>query len=167
MADEIVIQEPKVTPETFSKEYVSELRNENKAARIKNQELEAKTKEAQEAATKATAEAEAKVSATTQAANERILRAELKAAALKAGMIDLDGLKLADLSKVKLNDSGEVEGAEALMTAMKEAKPYLFGTASTTTQTKEPPEKKKADLMDASKLTKEELRAEKKRLGYM
>ena len=30
-------------------------------------------------------------------------------------MIDLDGLKLADLSSVKLTEAGEVEGAEALM----------------------------------------------------
>ena len=69
------------------------------------------------------------------AADQRIIRAELKAEALKAGMVDLDGLKLADLSKVKLNDAGEVEGADALMTELKKSKPYLFGTPGTTSNT--------------------------------
>lgn len=152
------------SPETFSREYVSELRNENKSFRLKAQELEAKAKESEEAATKAATEADAKVSANTQAANDRILRAELKAVALKAGMVDLDGLKLADLSKVKLNDEGEVEGAEALMTAMKESKPYLFGATSTTTQTQETPAKKAGEPIDARKLSKEEYEAKKKEL---
>jgi hypothetical protein len=53
----------------------------------------------------------------------------LKAAALKSGMIDLDGLKLADTSTVTLEDTAygmTVVGAEALMAKLKESKPYLF-----------------------------------------
>jgi hypothetical protein len=42
-------------------------------------------------------------------------------------MIDLDWLKLVDMTKVTLEPDGTVKGADELMTALKEAKPYLFG----------------------------------------
>lgn len=61
---------------------------------------------------------------------EVVIRAELKAEALKAGMVDLDGLKLADTSVVTLNAAGEVVGAVALMAGLRRAKPWLFGAAS-------------------------------------
>ena len=126
-------------PETFSKDYVRELREENKGWRLKASEHETAAKAAKEAADAAKAEAE-KVKADVQtAADQRVIRAELKAAALKAGMVDLDGLKLADLSTVKLGADGEVEGADALMDAMKKAKPYLFGAVSTSSTGKPPP----------------------------
>lgn len=165
MPDEIVITAPAVhapSPETFSREYVSELRNENKGYRLKAQEQEAKAKAAEESATAAKTEAEAKVSAAIQSANDRILRAELKASAIKAGMIDMDGLKLADMSQVKLNDAGEVEGADALMATLKETKPYLFQTSSTTTQTQETPPKGKPEAKKATEMTPEEYAAHKK-----
>lgn len=140
-------------PETFSKDYVRELREENKGWRLKHTEAETKAKDAADALTKAAKEAEDKVTAATSAANERIVRAELKAAALKAGMVDLDGLKLADLSKVKLGADGEVEGADTLMEELKKAKPYLFGAASTGTGNPAPkpndPKPKKASDMTA------------------
>lgn len=155
-------QVPTAGPETFSREYVSELRSESKAYRLKAQETEAKVTAAEAKAADAAKAADERVTAAESKANERIIRAELKTAALKAGMHDLDGLKLADLSTVKLNDAGEVEGAEALMIAMKESKPYLFQTASTTTQTAEPPSKKAPELSDARKLTAAEYAAQKK-----
>ena len=145
-------------PQTFSREYVSELRNENKGLRLRAQALETEKTALQEKVTAAEATvagAQGKIDAATAASNDRIVRAELKAAALKAGMHDMDGLKLADLSTVKLNDKGEVEGADALMEAMKTAKPYLFQAAGTTTHTgptppATPPALKHAKDMDAS-----------------
>ena len=160
--DQVVVPVAALVSETFSREYVAELRSENKTYRLKAQEQADAAKAAQEAATKATSEADAKVSTAMQAANERILRAELKASALKAGMVDLDGLKLADLSAVKLNDAGEVEGADALMAAMKESKPYLFGSASTTTQTREKPDPKTPETKKATEMTTDEYAAHKK-----
>lgn len=141
-------------PETFSKEYVRELRNENKGWRLKVDELTRERDTHKTAAEKAATEAEEKVKGAKTAADERIVRAELKAAALKAGMVDTDGLKLADLSKVKLNDQGEVEGADELMTDLKKAKPYLFGAASTSNPTNPPPKdpptaKKASEMTDA------------------
>jgi hypothetical protein len=58
---------------------------------------------------------------------EETIARRLKVVAQKAGMIDLDALKLADVTKVTLEDDGTVKGADELMTALKEAKPYLFG----------------------------------------
>lgn len=123
---------PTPEPQTFSREYVQELRHESAAQRTARKAADEKVEAAEAAVKKASEEADAKITAATTAANERIIRAELKAEAIKAGMVDLDGLKLADLSTVKLNDKGEVEGADALMTELKKAKPYLFGATQNT-----------------------------------
>lgn len=60
----------------------------------------------------------------------RIVQAELKAEAVRAGIVDPDGLKLLDTSNAKLNKDGEVEGASALIAELKRAKPWLFGGLS-------------------------------------
>lgn len=154
-------------PQTFSAEYVRELREENKGWRLKATEQETAAKEAKALADKAAKDADEKIVAGTKASNDRIIRAELKAVAVKAGMVDLDGLKLADLSTVKLNDAGEVEGAEALMEALKKAKPYLFGAASTSSTSKVPatgdPKAKKATEMTADEYKAAKAEALKKR----
>jgi hypothetical protein len=55
------------------------------------------------------------------------ITARVKVAALKAGLIDLDWLKLVDTSKVTLGAYGSVQGSDELIAELKEAKPYLFG----------------------------------------
>jgi colicin import membrane protein len=55
--------------------------------------------------------------------------AKLREAASKAGLRDLDGLKMLDLDGVSLDDKGELVGADALFKAAKKAKPYLFADA--------------------------------------
>jgi hypothetical protein len=141
-------------PETFSKDYVRELRAENKGWRLKASEQEAAARTAAEAAKKAGEEAEARIAEHTSKTDQRIIRAELKAVAIKAGIVDLDGLKLVDLKDVKLNAEGEVEGADALIEALKTAKPYLFGApGSSSTHTppdKDPPATKKASEMTSA-----------------
>lgn len=166
----------KVTPpEVFSREYVHELREENKSWRTKHQEEAAARKTAEDATaaasqaatdakTAAETAAEAKIKEANTAAEQRIIRAELKAVAVKAGMVDLDGLKLADLTKVTLNKDGEVEGAEALMEALKKAKPYLFG-AQSTSSTRTPPDPTKTEPKNAKDMTKEEWKAARAGLG--
>lgn len=151
-------------PEVFSREYVHELREENKATRLKLQQTEAEKADALKQSEAATTGAADKIKEVNTAADQRVIRAELKAAALKAGMIDLDGLKLADLSKVKLNDKGEIEGAEALMEDLKKTKPYLFGTQSTSS-THKPPPADKTEPKNAKDMTKEEYAAARKGLG--
>lgn len=88
----------------------------------------------------------------------RLLHAELKAEAVRAGMVDLDGLKLIDTAKLKLTDAGEVEGVTALMRDLRRSKPWLFGTASSSSTaavpSAQPPEGK-----PATKMTEAEWRA--------
>src|SRR5690349_957992 len=98
-------------PKTFSAEYVSELRAEAASWRHKARDAEGRFTTAEQAVAEAKAEAERRILQTMTAANNRIIIAELKAEALKAGIVDLDGLRLADLSSVKLNDAGELEVA--------------------------------------------------------
>lgn len=163
MADEVTDPTPPPTPEVFSKEYVKELRAENSGWRLKHKEA-ADARDAAEAAAKAASEAaEARVGEVSKAAEQRIVRAELKAHAIKAGIVDLDGLKLVDLSSVKLDDNGEVEGADALIETLKKAKPYLFGTPSSST-TKPPPSNDPPPAKRATELTAEEYAAAKKAL---
>ncbi|SDR37583.1 hypothetical protein SAMN05443245_5241 [Paraburkholderia fungorum] len=162
--------------EVFSREYVQELRQENASYRTrandaerKAQEAETKALKAQEEAdakaAKAASDADAKVQETHTAADQRIIRAELKAEAIKAGMVDLDGLKLADLSAVKIDEKGDVVGAEDMLKALKEAKPYLFKEATSSSNPGTPPAKEKPKPFDARTATPEERKAEAKRLG--
>lgn len=146
-------------PETFSKDYVRELREENKGWRLKASEQEAAAKKAKEDADKAVAEANGKVTDAATAAEKRVIRAELKAEALKAGMIDLDGLQLADLSGVKLDDKGEVVGGAEAIEALKKAKPYLFGAASTSSTKTTPPKPGDSQGKKATEMTPEEYKA--------
>ena len=74
-----------------------------------------------------------------QRTEARLIRAELKAEAIRAGMIDLDGLKLVDPAEVTLNELGEVEGVTALMTRLKRNKPWLFSAASLSSTAMPPP----------------------------
>jgi uncharacterized membrane protein YqiK len=173
-------QPPQVPPEpqTFSREYVSELRGENKTWRLKAQAAEdaaAKAKADADAATAAAKAAEEKAqadaavarAAAEKAANERIIRAELKAEAIKAGMVDLDGLKLADLSSVTIGDDGNVTGATELLTALKEAKPYLFSAPQphSSNPTPPPPAPKPGDKKLAKDMTPEEFAAARRAIA--
>ena len=73
------------------------------------------------------------------AARERLVRAELRMEAVKAGMIDLDGLKLADLAQVSIGEDGEVQGGAALMERLRGEKPWLFVRASSSSTASPPP----------------------------
>ncbi len=87
--------------------------------------IEAAIKKAQDDSKKSLDE---QLAAERTAANSRLIRAELKASAIKAGIVDLDGLKLVDTSKLTVNAEGDVEGVDALMTDLAKSKPYLFKT---------------------------------------
>jgi hypothetical protein len=87
----------------------------------------------------------------------RIVKAELKVEAVRAGMIDLDGLKLIELSSLKLNDKGEVDGASELMVQLKRAKPWLFGRGFTSSSANTPPAQPPRQKL-ASEMTVEEYR---------
>jgi hypothetical protein len=137
-----------------TQDYISRLRDENKGWRLKVAEAErtaaevrtaAAEKAASEARTaaekqlsekyaadlkaaleKAHADAEGRITEAGKASQVRIIAAELKAQAIKAGMVDLDGLKLLDTSKIGLDDKGDVTVPEDFFAAAKTAKPWLF-----------------------------------------
>lgn len=151
--------EPKETArELFSREYVQELREENGRYRTK-------AKEAEEKAARLEAEAAEKVTAAEKRAQERIIRAEIKAEAIKAGIVDVDGLALADLSKVTIKDDGGIDGAEAAIKALKEAKPYLFAAASTSSTEPKPKPEDTGKPKLVTEMTKEEYTAHKRKMG--
>ncbi len=93
-----------------------------------------------------------------QSHEQRVMRAELKAEAVRAGMVDLDGLKLVDLEGVKMNDAGEVEGAAMLMSRLKRAKPWLFGHPNSSSSATPPPSAPPKQKL-ATEMTDDEWRA--------
>lgn len=93
----------------------------------------------------------------------RLIRAELKTEAVRAGMIDLDGLKLVDLTKVKLNQDGELDGASELMAQLKKAKPWLFGSPSSSSGAIPPPAQAPRQKL-ATEMTDAEYRAAREAL---
>jgi hypothetical protein len=60
----------------------------------------------------------------------RLIAANLRTEAVRAGMIDLDGLKLIDLSAVQLSNDDRVIGGRKLMDDLRRTKPWLFGMTS-------------------------------------
>ncbi len=74
-----------------------------------------------------------------QQAESGIVKAHLQAEASRAGMIDLDGLKMLDISHITVSDGGEVLGANALMEKVRKEKPWLFGKPSTSAPGGAPP----------------------------
>ncbi len=106
---------------------------------------------------------EARIAEIETQGRQLLLRAELKAEALRAGMVDLDGLKLLDTSAVSLDDQGEVVGAAALMAAARRAKPWLFAPANSSSPAPVPaPAAPRARL--AKEMTHEEWQAARREL---
>lgn len=82
---------------------------------------------------------ERQVTEVEQEARTRVVRAELKVEAVRAGIIDLDGLKLLDTSGVEFTSAGEVANAVQLIAQLRRAKPWLFGTGSSSSLASPPP----------------------------
>lgn len=93
-------------------EHVSSGADELTALRARNEQLETSLKEARASAEK------------------QLVHLELKAEALKSGMVDLDGLKLIEHSDVSVDENGQVRGVAAVMSRMRRDKPWLFTPAS-------------------------------------
>ncbi|MBN8928825.1 MAG: hypothetical protein J0H19_19615 [Rhodospirillales bacterium] len=70
---------------------------------------------------------------------ERLVFSELKAEAIKAGIIDVDGLRLLDLSRVSLDEELRVQGAAHLVEDLRARKPWLFSASSSSTRAAAPP----------------------------
>jgi len=104
------------------------------------------------------ADLERQVQALAQQTRDTQLMAELKAEALRAGMVDLDGLKLLDTAGLTVTDQGEVPGSAAVMERFRRDKPWLFSAPSSAT-TASPPPAQPPRAKRATEMTAEEYRA--------
>ncbi len=74
---------------------------------------------------------EAEVARLRDELQARVTAASLRTEAVRAGMIDLDGLKLIDLTKVCLDENDMITDGRKIMADLRKAKPWLFGNPST------------------------------------
>lgn len=88
----------------------------------------------------------------------RLIDAEMKAEAVKAGIIDLDGLKLAEKGSITIDDRGNVNGIGAVLGKLRRDKPWLFGTP-TTSSTAPVPTNSPSRLKLATEMSLDEWRA--------
>ena len=102
--------------------------------------------------------AERRLEETTREAHNRVLNAELKVEAIRAGIVDLDGLKLLDLKDVRLTSEGELLNATELMAQLRRTKPWLFGSTSSSSQASPPPAQPPRQKL-ATEMTDDEYRA--------
>ena len=103
-------------------------------------------------------ELERRLAETEQESRARITRAELKVEAVRAGIVDLDGLKLIDLKNVELTANGDLVNAAELMAQLRRAKPWLFGGASSSSPASPPPAQPPRQKL-ATEMTDDEYRA--------
>jgi len=66
----------------------------------------------------------------TSVHTQKLIAAELKAEAYRAGMLDLDGLRLLDTSAVTIDDSGSLGDVRAIMEEFRRSKPWLFSNSN-------------------------------------
>jgi len=100
---------------------------------------------------------EHRLAAAEQEARSRLTRAELKVEAVRAGIIDLDGLKLLDIADADLNADGELTNGPALIARFKHAKPWLFVAPSSSSPANPPPARPPRQKL-ATEMTDEEYR---------
>ena len=119
----------------------------------------------------AQAEHDAALTTLRAQSRERLLRAELRSEALRAGIVDLDGLRLADMSAITFGDDGAIEGTNDVISSLKASKPYLFANGKdtgnsgfTTSPVARAPTPAAPELVDARNLTREQWQAERARL---
>lgn len=97
-----------------------------------------------------------------QAIKTKLLRAELRAHAQKAGIKDLNDVDLMPLDELKTNKEGEATNADAVINKWKEARPHWFeepaktDPAGTTSSKITPPPGTSPVTKDALKMTPQE-----------
>jgi hypothetical protein len=97
---------------------------------------------------------------------QHLKRAELKSLAIRAGIIDVEGLKLLDTSKLTIDDDGTVVGAATLVDQFKRDKPWLFPAParSNSSHPAEPPQAEAPKTRTAKDMSYAEWRQARERL---
>ena len=121
-----------------------------------------------EQARSAQAERDATITALRAENDARLIRSELRVAAMKSGIIDVDALRLVDTAGLSVGHDGAIEGADGAIAALKANKPYLFEdqraglfNTFTTSQPRRPPAPAQPDPVDARTLSREQWQAER------
>lgn len=160
------------------KKYLRRVMSENKNRREKLKEVESKLteKEKKEAEDQRKKDEETgnwkkiadETEAKLKAKDERIKRAEVRAAAVKAGIIDPSDIDLLPLDGVEISDAGDVSGVDKFVSKWKKDKPHMFGAEKkgdedpegTTTPAAAPPANGQQTTKDALKMTDKEFKEE-------
>jgi hypothetical protein len=157
---------PNTAPDSgYSQEYVENLRTENASWRTKFRTAEQAIAEKEAALAAKDQEVTTKVTEVQSAADQRIVRAEMKAEALKAGIVDLDFLKLMDTSEIKIGADGEVVIPDKYFEKLKASKPHWFGAAASTSSTHKAPTEKNGEPKNARDMTPAERSSALRALG--
>jgi len=93
----------------------------------------------------------------------RIVESELKVAALRAGMIDLDGLAFLDTHGLVLNEEGKLPASSEMISQLRHDKPWLFKTSSSSS-TAIAPQNRQTRPKLATEMSEEEYRIAKARM---
>ncbi len=161
-------------PEVYSSEFVRAALAERDSLKAAVAATESKAAEARAAADKvadearaasekAVREAEANVTKAAKALDDRLIRAEVKATAVEAGLAHPDFLRLIDTSAAKVNEDGDVVLPEGFWAKIKADLPHLFAATGadrgTTSQPRATPKPAAAVTKHVRDMTPEEATA--------
>jgi|ERR1700722_17723480 hypothetical protein len=71
----------------------------------------------------------------------RLILANLQTEAVRAGIVDLDGLKLINLAEAQLGPDDKVVGGRKIIEELRRNRPWLFGTSSSSSAAEAPASK--------------------------
>ena len=103
-------------------------------------------------------------------AKARVLKSELKAAAVRAGVVDFDDLFVImqkDLKKVEYNDDGDIANANEMIAEVKKTKAHLFTGVNTSSTTTAPQARPHVVDKPALQMSKDDYDRAKQRLNTM
>lgn len=118
-----------------------------------------KSAEASPVPAKSTIDHEAEIAALRSVYEAQLVAANMRTEAVRAGMIDLDGLKLADTSSISLATDGTAVGSREVIEGLKRSKPWLFGQPSSSSSLASVPPPQAPRLRSAMEMTDEEYAA--------
>ena len=96
-------------------------------------------------------------------AQERLVQAELKSHAIRAGIIDVDCLKLLDTSALTMDDDGNIPDAAGALSRLKRDKPWLFALPNSS-HPSPPPAPEPPKTKTAKDMTHKEWRTAREKL---
>jgi hypothetical protein len=177
-----VVKEPKIRD---ANDAILELRKENERLRktmeeqstVRAEELANKKLDDLRASTEAAATKNAeklieqRLQDAEQANRARLIKAELKAQALRANVVDWEDLYLIlakDLQSIEFDADGDVKNAAELIANIKGSKPYLFGGINTSSTERTPQTREASkDEKPALTMSREDYERGKTRLARM